>query len=521
VFVGGWTLDAAVSICGESQSDDASAPPGPDDGATADVQRATADGLVALVDKNLVTVAAGADGESRFGMFETIRAFALAELTASGGSVAILQRHANHFLRLAEQAASELQGQDQLRWLDRLEVERPNLRAALNWSHATDTVDLLARLSSALGRFWMVHGHLQEGRQWLALAIGGRSGLPAALQTQVFNLAATLAAMQGDYAEGQTWYEESLRLCREQNDTLSIARTLNNLGVIAQYQSDLRTARTLYEESLAYHRELGNQLPIAQALNNLGLVAYHQGNNERALACYEESLAISRGLRDTQGMARVLVNLARVACAQGDDAAALALHAESLPLTRALGSEGLTAYALEGIADLAVAQGRAELGLRLLAAAAALRESLGTPVPPVERAIHGRVIARARRQLGDTAGAAWAAGQGLAADHALDEALAYATGDTSTRADPHPTSPTELPCDAPAPAADPPIVEPLTRREREVLQLVAEGLSNKQIAARLSLSPLTVRTHLATIFGKLDVTSRTAAVNTARRHGLL
>jgi ATP/maltotriose-dependent transcriptional regulator MalT len=210
-------------------------------------------------------------------------------------------------------------------------------------------------------------------------------------------------------------------------------------------------------------------------------------------------------------------NLALVACTQGDYSTARTAYIEGLTLARELDNWECDAWALEGVAGLAVAQERPEQAVRLLAAAETLREAINVPLPPVNRPRRDRILADARSRLGEAASTtAWAAGRALSAAESLDEALAYV-------AEPIPSTdagaaPGESHSDSPAGSRP---VDLLTAREREVLALVAEGLSNKEIATRLVLSPLTVRTHLESIFRKLNTPSRTAAVHAARIHGLL
>jgi predicted ATPase/DNA-binding CsgD family transcriptional regulator len=535
VFAAGFTLEAAEAVCSHGD---------------APLQLDMLRGIGSLVDKSLLRPLPAPSSDrpaARFGMLEMIRAFALEELKANGELAAIQQWHALYFLELAEQSAPALLAAEQVEWLARLEADHANLRAALSWTVATDAVELTARFS-ALCRFWVIHGHLAEGRRWLEPAVSRRHNLPGPLRARLLKEAGTLAMSQGDFTAAQTHYAESLQLYRAHDDLQGAACVLNNLGVVARNQGDLSRASLMLEESVALLRRLGNQRDLAHALNSLGAVARHQGDTGRARAYGEEALAIHRERANTYGIVLALNSLALVAYEQGDHCGAQPLYAESLSLIRDLGDRQLIALLVENVANLAGAQGQPVQALRLMGAAQSIRRAIGTPVAPVGRAEDERTVARARSQLGDEAStAAWSAGQALAADQALDEALAYVT--ESARFDTRPCSPgvdslsfaiaqemRSPQAAAPGPdsgairGAAPPtggsldvdqLAKPLTRRELEVLRLVAEGLSNKQIAAHLVLSPLTVGAHLASIYGKLQVTSRTAAVHRARHLNLL
>ena len=188
---------------------------------------------------------------------------------ATGGEARLLcQCHAGYFLSMAERAAPEPRaGPQQVMWLDRLEREYDNLRAAL-W------------------RFWYWHSHLSEGCRWMTAALSAARYLPqlALVRVRALKGAGSLASALGDYVQAASLLEEGLALCRElgQPGRAMTARILNTLGTVTFNRSNYRRARTLYEESLALQRELGDEVGIAHALNNLGTVVSYQGDYEQA-----------------------------------------------------------------------------------------------------------------------------------------------------------------------------------------------------------------------------------------------
>jgi predicted ATPase/class 3 adenylate cyclase/Tfp pilus assembly protein PilF len=402
VCVGGCTLEATEAICH----------------ATGGLDLEVLDSVASLVDKSLLRQEEQADGEPRFGMLETIREYALECLEASPEAAAIRQAHAHYYAALAEEAESHLTGPQQARWLNRLETEHDNLRAALHWLVGQGEVDAGLQLGGALWRFWIIRGHMSEGRERLAalLALPGTSTATPA-RAKVLNGLGTIAHEQGDYAAARSWLEESLALWRRLGDNRGMAMLLNNLGWVAWHLGDYGAARALSEEALTRHRELGDSRGIALALNNLGWVATFQGDHRRACALHEESLRLRRELGDKRGIAFAMTNLAEavhpqgdypraaalleealallrevgdrqlianacrvlghVAHDQGDDRRAAALLEESLALAREIGNEWIVAFALDLLGDVARRQGNPAQAMALYAESLTLRQAAG------------------------------------------------------------------------------------------------------------------------------------------------
>ena len=322
VFAGGWTLEAAEAVC---------AGPGVETWEVLDL-------LGGLVNKSLVLLdEAGPNGEhERYRLLETVRQYAHEHLVAAR-EAAVRERHLHWYLALAEAADAALTGPPAAAWLARLEREHDNLRAALAWSLQEGSAgETGLRLAYALWRFWDMHGHLSEGRRWLAQSLAAGAVGTATLRAGALRGAGNLAMAQGDYPEARTLYEESLVLCRELGDKQGSGYALMNLGMVASWQEDFPAARVCSDEALTLFRELGDTYGIGAALSGLGAVASWQGDYPAAWALLVEGLALLRQLGDKRQIGAALICLGLVALHQGDYPAARAQHEESLALSREL-----------------------------------------------------------------------------------------------------------------------------------------------------------------------------------------
>ncbi|HZO28356.1 MAG TPA: tetratricopeptide repeat protein [Chloroflexota bacterium] len=501
VFVGGFDLGAVDAVASdEGRGTSTDRPPSPPAPCPSPL-----DLVASLVDKSLLRQADGQDGEPRFAMLETIREYAAERLEASADAEAIRRRHASYYVALAEQADPALRGPRQDIWLERLEAEHGNIRAALAWALERHEREVALRLAGALWRFWWVRGHLSEGSRWLAGALSETTGAPAAARARAMNGAGNLAWSRGEHASACALFEESLAIHRQLGDKLGTARALGNLAAVALFQGDYGRSTTLFEEGLALFRELGDDDGIARSLNYVGSIARNQGQHERATELFQESLALHRTLGDKHGVGKAVLNLGSVALIRSEHDRATALFHESLVLHRELGGKEGIAYCLEGLAGVAGARRQPERAARLFGAAEALREAIGWPLPPAERPAHAQSVAGARARLDERAwAAAWAAGREMPVEQAIADALAAGGS---------PAAP------SPAPAAGTRPPDPLTRREREVARLVAQGLTDRQIAEALVIAEGTVGVHLNNIFTKLDLHSRAQLAAWVATHG--
>jgi predicted ATPase/DNA-binding SARP family transcriptional activator/class 3 adenylate cyclase len=336
VFRGGWTLEAAEAVC---------------------EQPLALDQLEQLRECSLV-LAEDASGETRFRLLETLREYGLECLAASGEAERAWRRHAEFFLALTEAAEPGLKGPDQVVWLDRLEREHDNLRAALTCSIEKGEAELSLRLGEALWRYWQVRGYFAEGRERLAavLALAGASEFKAA-RAEVLHGAGLLAYDQSDYSNARTVNEEALIIRRQLGDQRGIAASLNNLGHVARLQGDYALARALYEESLAIGRDLGDKQGLTVSLNGLGLVHCHQGDCAAARPRLEESLAIGRELGDKRRISISLKNLGLLAQEEGDYSLASALLEESLVIAQELSDRLGMARSLHNLGTVALRRG--------------------------------------------------------------------------------------------------------------------------------------------------------------------
>jgi len=420
VFAGGCTVEAIEGVAGAA---------GGAQGAPAGMDAGILRGLASLVDKSLVRQEEQGDsvGETRLGLLKTIREYGLERLTESGEAEAIGRAHAAYYLGLAETAAPELRGPRQGVWLERLEVEADNLRAALGWAWERAEFELGLRAVRGLTIFWMIRGHLTEGRGWLEHALVRMPADAAALRARTLTGAGLLAQWQNDDDGAIAHITEALALWRAAGDRRGMATALGNLGALARRQGRDADAIALFEEALALFREAGAALDTAGTLHNLGLVAADRGEDERAMALLGESLALFRGLGNTEGIAITLNSVGDVAARRGEQARALASLAESLPLLRAMGDKKHLAECLATLAQVVAARGLPERAARLFGAAAALRDAIGAPLPPSDHARQDPVVGALRAALGeDGCARAWAEGGALSLERALDEALAEA-----------------------------------------------------------------------------------------------
>jgi non-specific serine/threonine protein kinase len=461
--------------------------------------------LTALVSQSLAQRAPSDDDEPRFELLETIRDYGVSQLAATGEHGRVARWHATWFLALAEAAAPHLTGPKQVEWLRRLDDVHDDLRAAFAWLHANGEHALALRLATALWRFGYTRGYLREARDRLDTALAS-STAPTRARAAALNAAGLLASTQADLAAADACHTEALALCRELDDRSGVAVALNGLGDVAAAEGNLPLAVERYETAQALFREMGDRRGIAGALTNLGNLAWGAKDLSRASALHQEARFLYRAIGERRGVAWSVTNLGGLAVDQGDLAAGTAYLTEAIALYRELGDQAGLVLTLEGFAEIARARGQREREATLLSAALAAREALGMPIAPSDRPRVDAAIADLRQNLGPAFVTAWAIGEGMMVDEALGAAIA--------------TQPAPVPR-APLPAAEDPAPDHgLTRRELEVLRLMATGMGNQEIADALFVSHRTVTSHVSNILGKLGVSSRTAVVAWALRHGL-
>ena len=378
VFAGGWTIEAAEAVV-EVESD-------------------VLDALASLVDKSLIR--RGGTAEPRFAMLETIREYALERLDERDDAQAVRERHLRHFRELAETAETQIEGEEGTQWVEQLESEHGNFRAALSFGlEAGERVEALA-LAGALRRFWHVHGHLTEGRRWYEAVLEPGDDVPPLLRAKALNGAGMLAGEQGDLETAAKYFEESVALARTADDPARVGAALSNLGNVALFQGDLERAETLYQEAAASWRQIGERGRLAIVTENLGCVALVRGDLERAIGLFDESLGLARGAGRQRDVATVLRELARAYVLRGDLERAEEVVAESFEIVRRFAEPQAVAECLEGFAGIAVGRGDAERAAFLLGGADALRESIGARLPPDVGYYVERTVEQTRAELG-------------------------------------------------------------------------------------------------------------------------
>jgi len=447
-FSGGSTLEAVEAVCD---------PRG-------DLPEDALDVVSSLLDKSLLRQEEGQGAEPRLMMLETIREFALEKFEESDDTEAIRCAHAEYFLALAEEAEPELWGPEDAAWLNQLEQEHDNMRAALSWAIGHEEAELALRLGGALRWFWNMGGYYGEGRSWLEAALARDGWAPAHARAKVLEGVGWLANQQGDLDRAEAAAEEGLELSTEAGlGEVVVADFQNVLGDAARHRGDYERAAELLEMSLALHRAARDTRGVAWSLGNLANVASDRGNYERAKNLYEEGLALSRGLggaellgaylislgdeyllegnleratklneeaaelyrkRGRKGLLQIaLDNLGWSALIRGDLQRAETLHEESLVLCRELGDKLIGLESIEGFACAAGAGGAAERAARLFGAVEALREAAGYHQATRAHSLREPYLAAARSQVGETAWAeAWEEGRSMT----FEEATAYA-----------------------------------------------------------------------------------------------
>jgi predicted ATPase/DNA-binding CsgD family transcriptional regulator len=494
-------------------------------------------GLAALVDKNLLHVESDDQGHARFVMLETVRDFALERLGSTPESEAIWRRFAWYHLRRAELSdGREALRQDIL--LNAMEREHVNFRAALDWCQAHGYAEASLRLAVSLLWFWVVRGHLTEGRRRLESLL---ARFPLRVETvsrvvahaRALDALARIAAMQTDLQTAEDVQQRSLDLFVRVEHTEGVATALEGLGVIAHLRGDLDEARARFERSVAAVRTLAGKrndratrLMLGHALGSVAQVAHEQGDDEAALTDLMESvrqieanvdvvsgwatwlylarvrrdrgelglarqhaemtLKLLEGDADRRALGLTLAELGSIAIAQRQLARAHEYLSRSLEISVEMGEGGGIAFVLDRFAVLASAQGEHMQAFRFAGAAARLREQAGAPTTLLDQQEIDRQIEASRRALGALAQTAFEDGRRLGLSDVLAEANAPPYG-------------------AHEPA---PVRSILTAREREVADLVASGRTNRQIAAQLVVAEGTIATHVQHILAKLDLQSR-------------
>jgi DNA-binding CsgD family transcriptional regulator/tetratricopeptide (TPR) repeat protein len=347
------------------------------------------EGVASLLDKSLLQQMEQEGEEPRLLMLETIREYGLECLVTCGETELARQAHAEYYLRLAEQARPELKGPQQATWLQQLEREHENLRAAMGWlfepEGAEHRTDMALRFVKAMRRFWLMRGYWSEGRTFLEQALARSEGGVTFLRASVLCDAAEWAYLLDDYKQGAALCEKSLALYRALGDKAGIAECLYTLAGggqdwwgEARTRGTLAETRLLIEEALALHREMGDTWGIAHDLFGLAELLSHQGEYASARTRLQESLELQRALGNAKGMSDTLMWLAWVDfLAQGDAAQVHALLEESLLLLQEVGDKWSHAFYCYVAGQVALQQGDAAAARGLAEESVVLYREMG------------------------------------------------------------------------------------------------------------------------------------------------
>jgi predicted ATPase/DNA-binding CsgD family transcriptional regulator len=451
------------------------------------------DGLSRLVEANLLVSEERADDEPRFVMLETILAFAVEVLEASGEAPVLRQRHAAYFRDLAEAVEPKLWGAEQGAWAARFELELRNFRAALGWALTRGDAETALRLVGALWRFWDLHGHVTEAHDWTERALaadpGGEATTP--MRARALFTASWLAFMCGDTVAGTALAQRSLDLTRRLGDRRGEMRNLLSLGILAIDRGEAHRARPFFEDSLSLARELEDHDQIGRSLMQLGGIARQvEGDPARAKMLGEQSVAEFRLAGDTRGIALALCGLGLSALACGMSEPARACYLEAIEHVWSMNDRFTLGLVLQGAGALYQSLGDAGTAAALFGAAEQARAAIGSLVHLSDQERIAPYEAATRSALGEEAfeaarmrGRAWAVEEAVATVRALHAGLSA----------------------APAGRA-----HELSRREVEVLSLIAAGKNNTEIAGQLVLSVRTVERHISTIYGKIGASGPAA-----------
>ena len=505
--------------------------------------------LEALVESSLVRHQIAEEGTSRYDMLQPVREFAHAQLIATG-ELADAQRALIAWARgFAQERGSAFQTTELTRWIASLATEIGTIRAAIVAAITLrDAESALEIISFTLWQYWGIRGVLRdEGgvieeimtiaeaepdrvalglratghaalatRAYLqgeleraaeayarALALGRQSGDDTRLLNSLNNLGLVLREL-GRPDEAKVHLEESLSIRRALGMTRALVPALMNLGDLALQQDDLPTAKQRFSEALAVAEEDGGYLQVGYALMNLGDVALREGQLGEAQSMAEQGLALVRYVGEQRGIVQAQLIVARAALARGAEADALGALQEVVTLTVAASDRVYLALALDVLAEVLVRGGDDSAAILMLGAAFRVRREAGVSTPA---AVEARIASLRRAHPGGDFLIPWGDGQQLAGERLQATIAELVTARTATT--------------MAAVGASDAVRSVLTERERDVMRLLIDGKSDREIAEALFISHRTASNHVARILDKLGVRSRTAAASMALRLGMV
>ena len=535
VFAGGCSLATVKAICAREQVE----------------SERVIDLMSLLVNKSLIIAQTLERSEARYSLLETIRQYAQEKLIASGERSTINDRHLQCFLKLAEETDTKLRGEYQRLWLNWIDTEYDNFRAALAWAVEggrldSGRVEAGLRIATSLYQFWRIRDYIEEGLNWCKqLFAEANDEISPVVRANALVYASLMAGIRGQIEDQMRFAEEAvlfgeaageegkqavanalgaqgyaarnageyltafklvmrqIQLLREVGDTYMLSLILSLNSFAAMTIGKYKEARAMLDEALPLLREVGDPYRIAMALNYMGDLARCERNYQQAQIAYDESISLLRKIDAVRDLASALHNLGHAYLHLGDIEQAKALFNESIALHQEQGNRPGMAECLLGFSALVITADLPAAGARLLAAAAELGGRQITFEWAATRLEYEHYLERARAGLSETT---FQVAQATGRTFSLEQAVAYAQ-DVTLKAAARQKARKKL--------------DELTVRERGVAALIAQGKSNGEIADELVVSKRTVESHIANILSKLEVMNRAQIVRWAIETGLV
>ncbi|MFE3059844.1 protein kinase [Nocardia sp. NPDC059239] len=474
VFAGGFELDAAEQVCGADLA--------PED--PLDVLSSLAEKSILIRDDSHRVV--------RFRMLEMVRDYGREKLRESGEEQQLQRRHRDWYEQLALDAEAEWISDRQPYCSARLERELPNLRDALEYSLAEDSeqaAEAGLRTAAALFMFWSFRGLYSEGRRWIDRLLDHPARQSVSDRVKGLHASCILAVLQGDLSAAAALAEEGRVLAEQVPTPMTEALVAYADGAVALYRGELALAVSSLERAVELFSSNRQGFLYTAALSVLGSVHALAGDTEQAIECHRMILSVTEACGESVFRSSALWGLGVAAWRQGEQSRAIELLEDALRINRPMRSTLVAAMSLEVLSWVAGADGDAERAAVLMGATEGLQRSVGNPAPILPMLDdHDECVQTTRSALGARGfDAAFRKGRAMG----MDDAVAYALG--------------EKPADT-VPASGPGVA--LTKRENQVADLIAQGLTNKQIAAKLVISQRTAQGHVEHILTKLGFTSR-------------
>jgi non-specific serine/threonine protein kinase len=482
VFSGGWDIAAVRSVCGKGDDDVLAL-------------------LGSLLDKNLIYRDADADlPEPRYGMLQTLHAYAYEQLQQHDELAGYRQRHATHYLQLAEQISAPLLSSPNRPLAQMVARDEANFRAAMQWSIGGGDPAVGVRLGAALWPYWFGRCQLADGRHLMEDVLGASHDqtTPTSARARALGGLAALMLRQEDVAAGQACAARALHAAEAAQDLGATAFALFELGWIARVTGRPEDSRRYLERASAAAQAADDTFWSTASVEHLGILSLHEGDMHAARARLELGVSLHRAAKHTWALAGGLLALAYADTALGAHSAARSALAESIDIYQGFGDQLGLANCLDALAQVCLSQKCATQAVRLFGSAETLRESVGVDARWSIEPTRAAALETLRVELGQRGFCeGWTAGRELAMDDVVSEALQ----------EPEPSSQ--------------PITRPgLTARELEVAALIPLGMSNREIAERLIIGERTVESHVSHVLAKLQLSSRSRLASWAVEAGV-